>query len=293
MSDQTIAILLFLIFPTSLFVVGLRWLLEERRIGHQLKQFGKTLEAYIVNAGRKPFGRYYQLYYVTYQFSTEDALGQLRDFRRTQSISDNHLQALQTRSTVTVSYLPNAPMISRLSGADTDDTRQHSALACLVIALGAWCALLLLFAQPGHTPSSTNANATQAEASAKGAILHEVLDPRLPAWRAQAGSDHVEYHVSPAEAGLPTTFNATDVIYGYCSTASRFYVFVLTDSPLTDRGFLHGYAYAPGGDPGQCTPPGWIVIPDHIWPYPWYLVLIDTRGAASTAAPAPTIMSAQ
>ncbi len=148
MSNTRLGIALFLLFPTALLIISVRWVLRERGVHRQLKQAGQSLPAHIVKVGRESFGRSYRPF-VTYRFSTTDSTGEPRDFSRTQSISDDHLRRLQGRATVTIRYLPDDPMISRLSDADADPAREKSAEAFALLAVCAWSAALFLFIVAG------------------------------------------------------------------------------------------------------------------------------------------------
>jgi hypothetical protein len=148
MSIVRIAIFLYLLGPIALLIISLRWLRQERSASRQLELSGDTCQADIVKAGRESLGRSYRNF-VTYRFSTTTDTGEARIFSRTQSISDKHLQNLRERQTVTVSYLPDDPTISRLSDSDTDYARQQNAQALIFLAVTTCCGALVLFALVG------------------------------------------------------------------------------------------------------------------------------------------------
>lgn len=145
MSTIHLGIILCLVIVAAFFVICLRWLFNEGTITRQLEREGQTLEADIVNTGRETVGKGRRLY-VTYRFSPANTGGGSQYISRSQTISERQLHVLAGHSTVTISYLPNNPAISRLSGSNIDHSRHKVVETGMLLAIVIGCAAFYLLA---------------------------------------------------------------------------------------------------------------------------------------------------
>jgi hypothetical protein len=124
------------------------WVAYEQRIIVQLRQQGIAAKGKVIELKTEPSLVRRLNFKVWYQFRTVKGDLPGESITASQIIGADHYKRLKVGDEVTIHYLPGKPLVSRLTGPDTDHTRRDIALlsALLFIAiLALWLSGILPF----------------------------------------------------------------------------------------------------------------------------------------------------
>jgi len=133
------AIAFCLVFLYAVYLSAREWSLTNWLTHSGILVEGEVIKRYVQSGGKA--GRFL----VVYRFHVRESDNREVTYTREQQISWGHYFQLTEGTSVTISYLPDSPGISRLAGSDIDNTTRTNSTVIAVIVMITSPLLILLW----------------------------------------------------------------------------------------------------------------------------------------------------